>query len=107
MAFEFYLNQNDTGPSMAATLKDESDAAYDLTGATVLFKGIKPDGTAFSKSVTLTDDAAGIVRVDWVAADTTQAGVVEFQWEITFPTTIIETVPNDRFYKIYIHPEVG
>ena len=37
--YEFYLNQNDTGPSMAATLKDESAAAYDLTGATVLFNG--------------------------------------------------------------------
>lgn len=103
MAFEFYLKQNDTGPSMASTLLDETDTAYDLTGVTVTFNGIKPDGTAFTKSVTKTDEANGVVRVDWNAADTTQAGVIEFEFELSSG----ETVPNDRQYKIHIQAEAG
>jgi len=103
MSFEFYLKQNDTGPSMLSTLLDETDTAYDLTGITVTFNGIKPDGTAFTKSTTKTDEANGIVRVDWDAADTTQAGVVTFEFELSNG----ETVPNDRSYQIKITPEVG
>ena len=103
MAFDFYLKQNDTGPSMLATLLDETDTAYDLTGITVTFNGAKPDGTAFTKTTTVTDAANGIVRVDWDAADTTVSGVVPFEFELSNG----ETVPNDRSYKLKITPEVG
>ena len=103
MAFEFHLKQNDTGPSMSATLLDETSSAYDLTGVTVTFNGIKPDGTAFTKSVTKTNEAGGVVRVDWDAADTTQAGVIEYEFELSSG----ETVPNDRRYRILIHAEAG
>lgn len=103
MAFEFNLKQNDTGPSMLATLLDETDTAYDLTGVTVTFNGTKPDGTAFTKSTTVTDAANGIVRVDWDAEDTTVAGVVTFEFELNNG----ETVPNDRSYQLKITPEVG
>jgi uncharacterized protein YfaS (alpha-2-macroglobulin family) len=102
MAFDFYLTENDIGPSMQSVLKDEADEPYNLTGIAVSFNGRKPDGTAFTKSVTITDQEAGVVQVDWEASDTALSGVMKFQFELDNG----ETVPNDRHYKVYIHPEV-
>jgi hypothetical protein len=92
----FSIKQNDTSPSLQATLKDASLSPVDLTGATVMFHMKSIDGTVkVDQQMTITDDTGGVVRYDWQSGDTDTVGTYYVEFEVTYADASIETFPNN------------
>ena len=104
----FYIKQNDTSPSMAATLKDANDAAIDLTGATVRFhmRAVGASQVTVDAAATLVTPASGTVRYDWQADDTDTVGSYQAEFEVTYADGSIETFPNDGYIRVEITDDI-
>lgn len=100
----FYIKQNDTSPSMLAELKDGSNAAIDLTGATVRFhmRRIGSDTIVTDQPALIITASSGLVRYNWSASDTENIGSYQAEFEVTFVNSSIETFPNNRFIEVEI-----
>ena len=105
----FYVKQNDTAPSLRATLKDGSNTVIDVTNATVRFHM-----RAFGSSTAKVDAAAGIispatngvVQYNWIAADTDTIGSYQGEFEITYQDGSVETFPNNGYILIEIIDDI-
>ena len=104
----FYVKQNDTAPSIRATLKDGDDDAIDLTGAEVRFHMRSIGGTSakVDSAATVVTAASGIVQYDWVAADTDTVGTYQAEFEVTYSDTRIETFPNNGYIVVEITDDI-
>lgn len=105
----FYIKQNDTSPSMLATLQDADGNAIDLTSANVRFHMRK-----ISSSEVVVDNAAyvvtadeGLVRYDWQSDDTASIGSYLAEFEVTYADGTIETFPNDRYIRVEIIDDIA
>jgi hypothetical protein len=105
----FYVKQNDTSPSMLATLQDADGNVINLNGATVRFHMRK-----ISSSVVVVDNAAtvvtadqGLVRYDWQADDTAAIGSYLAEFEVTYADATVETFPNDRYIRVEIIDDIA
>lgn len=102
----FEMVQNDTSPSIAATLKWSDGSAVNLTGATVKFTMKKGNTIIVNEAaVTIVDAATGSVRYDWVAADTKQTGICKGEFEVTFSDGKICSFPSKGDLKIIFREE--
>lgn len=104
----FYVKQNDTAPSIRATLKDGDDDAIDLTGASVRFHMRSIGGTSakVDSAATVVTASSGIVQYDWVAADTDTVGTYQAEFEVTYSDTRIETFPNNGYIVVEITDDI-
>jgi len=92
----FNIKQNDTSPSLQATLKDSSLNPINLTGATVQFHMKSIDGTLkIDASMTVTDATNGVIQYDWQAGDTDTVGSFYAEFEVTYADDTVETFPNN------------
>lgn len=92
----FSIKQNDTSPSLQATLKDASLNPIDLTGATVMFHMKSVDGTIkVDRQMTVTNAAGGVVQYDWQSGDTDTVGTYYVEFEVTYADSSVETFPNN------------
>jgi len=92
----FSIKQNDTSPSLQATLKDASLNPIDLTGATVMFHMKSVDGTVkVDRQMTITNEAGGVVQYDWQSGDTDTVGTYYVEFEVTYADSSVETFPNN------------
>lgn len=105
----FYIKQNDTGPSMLATLQDASGNAIDLTAGNVRFH-LRPINSSTAKvdeAATIVTADAGIVRYDWQASDTDTIGSYQAEFEVTYADASIETFPNDGYILVEIISDIA
>ena len=100
----FYIKQNDTGPAMLATLQDANGTAVNLTGANVRFhmQSINGGSPVVDAAATIVTAASGLVRYNWLAADTGTVGTYQAEFEVTYADTSIETFPNDGYIAVQI-----
>lgn len=92
----FSIKQNDTSPSLQATLKDASQAPINLTGATVMFHMKSLDGAIkIDTEMTITDERNGVVKYDWQSGDTDTVGTYYVEFEVTYADASVETFPNN------------
>jgi len=100
----FFIKQNDTVPSLRATLKNGSGNAVDLTNATVRFHMRSLAGTSakVDASAAIVNANIGLVQYNWGASDTNTIGSYQGEFEVTYPDATIETFPNNN----YLHIEV-
>lgn len=107
---DFTIKQNDTSPSISAILKGADREVIDLSGATVRFN-MKNRRTGElivdGRECTVIDATAGQVRHDWQAGDTATSGLFNAEFEITFSSGKIESVPNGSHIQIKITAEIG
>lgn len=105
----FFLKQNDTSPSIQATLTDASGAAVNIAGASVRFhmKNMTNSGVIVDRAATVVNAANGIVRYDWLAADTQKTGMFLCEFEVTYSDSSIETFPNDAKIVVSIEQELN
>lgn len=92
----FSIKQNDTSPSLQATLKDASLTAVNLTGANVRFHMKSVDGTIkIDQPMTIVSSLGGVVQYDWQAGDTDTVGAYYVEFEVTYSDASVETFPNN------------
>jgi hypothetical protein len=104
----FTIKQNDTSPSLQATLKDASDNPIGLVGATVMFHLKSLDGTIkVDAEMTVTDADNGVVQYDWQSGDTDTVGSYYAEFEVTYSDGTIETFPNNSNLSISIRAELN
>lgn len=85
--------RGDLKPDLTVTLTDgEDDAAVDLTAATAIRVIGKKDGVKiFDRAPTGTPGVDGVVVMQWLAADTDEAGVIAIEVEVMWPNTKPQT----------------
>ena len=105
----FKIQQHDTSPQLVGTLKDASDNAIDLTGATVKFlmRRISSTTAKVDASATVIDEDAGRVKYVWQTGDTDTAGTFQGEFEVTYTSGEIETFPNDGYIGIEVLDDIG
>lgn len=104
----FNIKQNDTSPSLQATLKDASGTVIALTGASVRFHMKALDGTVkVDAAMTVTDNLNGIVQYDWQTGDTDTVGSYSVEFEVTYGDSTIETFPNNQNLTISVVRELN
>lgn len=107
MSDVFTIKQNDTAPSITATLYDADGVVVDLTGASVTFHMRHKDGTVKVDAAAVVANNSGIVRYDWIAADTDTVGRYNAEFEVTYGDASIETFPNGRYLRINIKDDIA
>ena len=92
----------------AATLKDENGQIVDVTGASVEFHMAKLNSSSVitGASATVTNESAGTVEYAWSASDTDSIGTFRVEFEVTFPTGLVETYPNSEYISIQITDDI-
>lgn len=99
----FKIKQNDTSPSLQATLKDAFGTAIVLTGASVKFHMKALDGTVkVNSAMTVTNASGGVVQYDWQTGDTDTVGSYSAEFEVTYSDSTIETFPNNQNLTISV-----
>lgn len=92
----FNIKQNDTSPSLQATLKDSALNPVNLLGASVQFHMKSLDGTLkVDASMDVVDVDSGIIRYDWQSGDTDTVGAYYIEFEVTYADGSVETFPNN------------
>jgi hypothetical protein len=105
---DFTIKRHDTRPSLSATLKRDG-VAIDLTAATSVKLILKQQTTPFTAvtgTCTIVTPASGIIRYDWIAADTAVAGTYDCEFEINWGGGNKETVPNDKEKVVDIRADI-
>ena len=105
----FSIKQNDTAPSLRATLKNGSGTVIDLTNATVRFhmKAVGETSVKVDAVANIVDAEGGIVQYNWGASDTDTAGSYYAEFEVTYGDATVETLPNNSNLSISIRAELN
>ena len=105
----FFIKQNDTSPTLDATLKDANDAAVDLTGATVRFhmRKVGKGAAVVDSAATIIGALTGQVRYAWSASDTALIGTYNGEFEVTYSDNSVETFPNNGFISIEVTDDLA
>lgn len=107
MSLNFYIKQNDTSPTIRATLKGAGNATLNLSGASVYFRMKRSSGdTLIEGAAEIFDPTEGTVQYAWEAGDTSVAGTYKAEFELTYSDGKVETFPNLGSISITITPEI-
>lgn len=104
----FVIKQGDRLPSLEATIRNESDGtAVDLTtalGVTFRMWKQRTAGGTYKVNTTATVDtpASGVVRYDWTATDTNEAGDYLAEFVIAWPSSKTQTVPTAGAFHVRV-----
>lgn len=99
------IKRGDTARTLTDTLTIDG-TAIDLTGATVVL--VWDDGTTITrKSANIVSAVAGTVSYVLTSADTLTAKTVRLEWEVTFPTAAVLTIPSDGYIVLNILADLG
>lgn len=104
----FYIKRNDTAPPLEAQLIDSKGQPINLDLCGVRF--IMRDNfrkVNINRPATIVSAAQGLVRVDWQPDDTSVAGIMKCEFQITFTDNSVLTVPNDGYFLIHIIEDLG
>jgi hypothetical protein len=102
MSYE--IKVDDLSPAITATLKDQDDAAVNITGATVTFRWrLKGASSWTSGSASITSGAGGTVSYQWTTGQTATAGTYESEWKVTASGNT-RTFPSNEYSLFYIRP---
>lgn len=100
---DFNIKRHDRLPSFKVALTSNG-APLDLTNATgvhFIMKSAATGGAVKVNAVGVIENAAGgVVRYDWVAADTDTAGSYNAEWEIHWPGGKDQTAPTANYHTI-------
>ena len=104
----FRIKQNDTSPSLEATLSDANLVPVNIVAATVMLhmKAIGGD-VVLDEQMTITDVQNGVVQYDWQVGDTSTVGTYYVEFEVTYSDGSIETFPNTGNLSLVITRELN
>ena len=105
----FYIKRNDTSPIFRVILKDPDGVPVDITGNLgVRFHLFKKNGTqVVDAAATVNVAADGDVQYEWIAADTSESGTFDAEFEVTYSDGSVETFPNYGYEKVHIDKDLA
>lgn len=104
----FRIKQNDTSPSLEATLSDANLVPVNITSATVMLHMKALGGSVvLDEQMTITDAVGGVVQYDWQAGDTSTVGTYYVEFEVTYSDASVETFPNTGSLPLVITRELN
>jgi len=104
----FFIKQNDTSPSLSATLTDFSGNPINLTSSSVQFHMEDLGGTIKVDSPCVISNASlGLVQYNWVTGDTDTIGTYKVEFEVTYLDSSIETFPNNGYETVVVVGEIN
>ena len=104
----FRIKQNDTSPSLEATLSDANLVPVNITYATVMLHMKAISGAVvLTRQMTITDAENGVVQYDWQAGDTATVGTYYVEFEVTYSDGNVETFPNTGSLPLVITRELN
>ena len=104
----FSIKQNNTSPSLLATLKDANDVPVNITGADVRFHMKSLEGVVkIDSDMTVVNSAEGLVRYDWVVGDTDTFGTYYVEFEVAYIDGSVETFPNTGSLVVSVVKELN
>jgi hypothetical protein len=104
----FSIKQNDTSPSLQATLKDAALTPINLTGANVRLHMKSVDGTLkIDQPMSVVTPTQGIIQYDWQAGDTDTVGTYYVEFEVTYSDASVETFPNNGSKVVSVVKELN
>ena len=105
---EFSMKLKDTKPSITATLYDENDVACNLTGCTIkLLLENTNTKDKLSFNCTILNAVGGIVTYNWASTDISIWGIYNAEFEVTYNTGAVRTVPNSSYFIINVHKDLN
>lgn len=102
---DFSIKAHDRLPSIQAQLFSGNDPVNLSTATTVFFTMRLVGSTGTPKvdtAATIVDAINGIVRYDWVDADTANPGSYEAEWEVTWTGGKKQTFPTLTYHTVDI-----
>jgi hypothetical protein len=104
MASTATWKQHDLEPPVQSTLRNADGTGIDLSTATAVYFLMRPvsGGTPIRQAATVVSASAGTVKYVWQSTNTDTVGSFYQEWEIMWPSTRPQTVPNDTFNLIVI-----
>src|SRR6266542_3470439 len=104
------LKQGDTAPKVQGALTSgPTNTPVNVTGATVLFRLMKLNGTfVMSKTASVTDAVNGLVEYQWVSGDLALLlpGAYRAEFVVTFADTRVERFPQRSYLEVIVRPAV-
>jgi len=106
---DFWIKRGDTLPIVSGYLVGADGARPNLTGATVLAKmrNARTGAVVFSTAATITDAPNAGISYSWASGDTTNTLEGQLEFEVTFPSTKVESFPNPGFISVHITSDVS
>jgi hypothetical protein len=104
------IKQHDLFPALSVTLSD-ANGPVDLTAATavkvIMHSGVTTVTGTMTKAPNQTTTGKGQATYQWVSPDTSVVGTYDTEFEVTWPTALPETFPNDGYKSITIVADLG
>jgi hypothetical protein len=97
MAADFTIKANDRLPSIQATLSADLTTA---TGVNFIMKSIQGNTIKVNAAATIVTPASGVVRYDWIAADTATPGSYQAEWQVTWTGGKKQTFPTLTYHSV-------
>lgn len=108
--YDFYIKVGNTGPDLQVELLDEDGDVIDITGySTIKFSmRNKRTGTTVIDGVAAVEVTVnpGVIKYEWVAADTATPGEYEGEFEVVLGSTQKISFPNKGFISILISESI-
>lgn len=105
----FYIKENDTTPSIRATLQNGSGDPVDLLDATVRFhmRAIGSTTATIDANATVMNASGGIVQYNWQAGDTADVGSYQAEFEVSYSNGTVETFPSSGYIRVEITDDIA
>lgn len=102
------IKQGDISPAFQTTLTDSAGAPILLTGASVTFRMRKHNMPTYTveAAATIVNVSTGVVKYDWIAADTATDGVYLAEWYVVYSDGADETFPNEGYDTVHVERKV-
>lgn len=104
------IKQDDTKPSYFTQLKGSNGSVQDVTDCGIRFSMRKlgaPTATVSRAAMVVDDADTNTVRYDFADDDTADAGIYQFEVELTGPDGKVMTFPNDSYGILTVTPEIA
>tara|TARA_R110001599_G_scaffold162420_1_gene351680 strand:- start:236 stop:568 length:333 start_codon:yes stop_codon:yes gene_type:complete len=110
MSDNFYIKQNDTAPSLEVVLTSSSGRAKPMTEASSIAFNMSTEAGVNIVSLgtgTIVNSVKGIVAYTWQTGDTSNTGIHNAEFQVTYNNGQIETFPNSGYIKVIIKGELA